>query len=273
MGSKCQHQQYTLHFSSDSCLASTCWLLLVFWYSLVQDVEGVLHLYQSICKEEKKSEYVHHCEPFSGIILYEKHILSCCPYIFLQVPQDWMLLVGVLSMVGVFVVVMIGVTIFDDYRARKVEDEETPNGKNVRDTYTPVYQGFIQDLESLLALVKIDIQRKYGDVECAQQSRPHSPTGEIAGVNGQNSTGMYVREVSLAQVSCILVYVYVAPPTPVGVWSMAFGLRQRIEYYHTGFRVVCVWGGGGGGGGTQTFYMMWSSCFSKLCLEAFWWYF
>ena len=33
----------------------------------------------------------------------------------------------------------------------------------------------------------------YGDVECAQQPRPHSPTGdlgEIAGVNGQNSEGM-----------------------------------------------------------------------------------
>ena len=33
----------------------------------------------------------------------------------------------------------------------------------------------------------------YGDVECAQQPRPHSPTGdlgEIAGINGQNSEGM-----------------------------------------------------------------------------------
>ena len=39
-----------------------------------------------------------------------------------------------------------------------------------------------------------------------------------------------VREVSLAQVSCILMYVYVAPPTPVGAWSMALGLRRRIEY-------------------------------------------
>ena len=90
--------------------------------------------------------------------------------------------------------------------------------------------------ESLQALVKayiIDIweERKsklYGDVECAQQPRPHSPTGdlgEIAVVNGQNSE---VREVSLAQVSCILMYVYVAPPTPVGAWSMALGLRQRF---------------------------------------------
>ena len=40
-----------------------------------------------------------------------------------------------------------------------------------------------------------------------------------------------VREVSLAQVSCILIYVYVALPTLVGAWSMALGLRQRIEYY------------------------------------------
>ena len=58
-----------------------------------------------------------------------------------------------------------------------------------------------EHFESLLALVKayiIDIweERKsklYGDVECAQQPRPHSPTGDlgkIAGVNGQNSEGM-----------------------------------------------------------------------------------
>ena len=52
--------------------------------------------------------------------------------------------------------------------------------------------------------------------------------GELLGriVNG------CVREVSLAQVSCILMYVYVALPTPVGAWSMALGLRQRFEYYY-----------------------------------------
>ena len=33
-------------------------------------------------------------------------------------------------------------------------------------------------------------------------------------------------------VSCILMYVYVAPPTPVGAWSMALGLRRRFEYYY-----------------------------------------
>ena len=27
-------------------------------------------------------------------------------------------------------------------------------------------------------------------------------------------------------------YVYVAPPTPVGAWSMALGLQQRFEYYY-----------------------------------------
>ena len=56
----------------------------------------------------------------------------------------------------------------------------------------------IEHLESLLALVKayiIDIwderkSRLYGDVECAQQPRPQSPTGKIAGVNGQNSKGV-----------------------------------------------------------------------------------
>ena len=41
-----------------------------------------------------------------------------------------------------------------------------------------------------------------------------------------------VREVSLAQVSCILMYVYVASPTLVGAWLMALGLRQRNDYYN-----------------------------------------
>ena len=30
----------------------------------------------------------------------------------------------------------------------------------------------------------------------------------------------------------ILMYVYVATPTQVGAWSMAMGLRRRIEYYY-----------------------------------------
>ena len=95
-----------------------------------------------------------------------------------------------------------------------------------------------EHFESLLALVKayiIDIweERKsklYGDVECAQQPRPHSPTGKLLGLMDRIVKGC-VREVSLAQLSCILMYVYVAPPTPVGAWSMALGLRQRFEYY------------------------------------------
>ena len=61
-----------------------------------------------------------------------------------------------------------------------------------------------------------------------QQPHPHSPTGDlgdIAGVNGQNNKGC-VREVSLAQVSCILMYVYVAPPTHQwvrGRWAWGYG--------------------------------------------------
>ena len=54
--------------------------------------------------------------------------------------------------------------------------------------------------------------------------------GKLLGLIGRIVKGC-VREVSLAQVSCILMYVYVAPPTPVGAWSMALGLRQRFEYY------------------------------------------
>ena len=38
------------------------------------------------------------------------------------------------------------------------------------------------------------------------------------------------REKSLAQVSCVMLYVYVVPPTLVGWWLMALVLRQSIEY-------------------------------------------
>ena len=78
--------------------------------------------------------------------------------------------------------------------------------------------GYIEHFESLLALVKAYIweERKSGDVECAQQPRPHSPTGDLGEIAGVRIVKGCVREVSLAQVSCILMYVYVAPPTPVG---------------------------------------------------------
>ena len=86
---------------------------------------------------------------------------------------------------------------------------------------------------TLISLLYI-IERKsklYGDVECAQQPRPHSPTGdlgEIAVVNGQNSEGMCQG----GKPGTGKLYTYVAPPTPVGAWSMALGLRQRFEYYY-----------------------------------------
>ena len=54
--------------------------------------------------------------------------------------------------------------------------------------------------------------------------------GKLLGLMGRIVKGC-VREVSLAQVSCILMYVYVAPPIPVGAWSMV-GLWQRFEYYY-----------------------------------------
>ena len=73
--------------------------------------------------------------------------------------------------------------------------------------------------------------RLYGDVECAQQPSPMQLgiLGKLLGLMGRIVKGC-VREVSLAQVSCILMYVNVALPTPVGAWSMALGLRQNIEY-------------------------------------------
>lgn len=42
-----------------------------------------------------------------------------------SVPKDWMLFLGVLALVGVIVITMIGVTIWDDYKAHEVEDKET----------------------------------------------------------------------------------------------------------------------------------------------------
>ena len=65
----------------------------------------------------------------------------------------------------------------------------------------------------------------YGDVECAQQPCPHSPTGdlgEIAGVNGQNSKEMCQGD----KPGTGKLYTDVALPTPVGAWSMA---EREIE--------------------------------------------
>ena len=95
-----------------------------------------------------------------------------------------------------------------------------------------------EHFESLLALVKayiIDIweERKsklYGDVECAQQPCPHSPTGdlgEIAGVYGQNSEGMCQGGKpgtgKLYTDVCLCCSAHTS-----GAWSMALGLRQRF---------------------------------------------
>ena len=63
--------------------------------------------------------------------------------------------------------------------------------------------------------------------------------GKLLGLMGR-IVKRCVMEVSLAQVSCILMYVYVAPPTPVGAWSMALGLRQRFEYYY--YYTPCITG-------------------------------
>ena len=52
--------------------------------------------------------------------------------------------------------------------------------------------------------------------------------GKLLGLMGRIVKGC-VRK---AQVSCILMYVYVAPPTPVGAWSMALGLRQHFHHVH-----------------------------------------
>ena len=98
-----------------------------------------------------------------------------------------------------------------------------------------------EHFESLLALVKayiIDIWRNENLSYMVMLSVLNNPVltlqlgilGKLLGLMGRIVKGC-VREVSLAQVSCILMYVYVAPPTPVGAWSMALGLQQRFEYY------------------------------------------
>ena len=43
----------------------------------------------------------------------------------MQIPKDWMLFLGVLGLFGVFVIIMVAVTIFDEYKATEVEDKET----------------------------------------------------------------------------------------------------------------------------------------------------
>ena len=50
----------------------------------------------------------------------------------------------------------------------------------------------------------------------------------IIGVNGQNSEEMCHG----GKPGTGKLYTDVAPPTPVGAWSMALGLRQRFEYYY-----------------------------------------
>ena len=104
-----------------------------------------------------------------------------------------------------------------------------------------------EHFESLLDLVKgyvLDVweerkSRLYGENACAQQLSPQSLTGDhgdIVGVKVQDCTS----EVSLAKVSCLMMYTYVAPPTLVGAWSMALVLRQRIEYYYYLILGVCL---------------------------------
>ena len=98
-----------------------------------------------------------------------------------------------------------------------------------------------EHFESLLALVKayiINIWENENLSYMVMLSVLNNPVltlqlgilGKLLGLMGR-IVKRCVMEVSLAQVSCILMYVYVAPPTPVGAWSMAFGLRQRFEYY------------------------------------------
>ena len=52
-------------------------------------------------------------------------------------------------------------------------------------------------------------------------------------VNGQNSEGMCQggKPGTGKLYTDVCLCVYVAPPTPVGAWSMALGLWQRFEYY------------------------------------------
>ena len=93
-----------------------------------------------------------------------------------------------------------------------------------------------EHFESLLALVKAYIIDIWEERYMVMLSVLNNPVFTLQlGILGKllgRIVKRCVMEVSLAQVSCILMYVYVAPPTPVGAWSMALGLRQRFEYYY-----------------------------------------
>ena len=93
-----------------------------------------------------------------------------------------------------------------------------------------------EHFESLLALVTANIidigeDRLYGDVQCAQQPRPHSPTGDLGGVNAQNSKGMCQGgkpgTVKLYTDVCLCCSAHNS-----GCVVDGLGLRQRSEYYY-----------------------------------------
>ena len=63
-------------------------------------------------------------------------------------------------------------------------------------------------------------------------------TGPVRGIDFHSNQPLFVSGGDDYKIKVCLVLqctVYVAPPTPVGAWSMALGLRQRIEYY-----CICV---------------------------------
>ena len=71
----------------------------------------------------------------------------------------------------------------------------------------------------------------YGDIVCAQQPSPHSPTGDlgdlgdIARVNGQNSKGMCQGGKPVTA----KLYVCVAAPTTVGAYGGTLSIVISIE--------------------------------------------
>ena len=103
-----------------------------------------------------------------------------------------------------------------------------------------------EHFESLLALVKeyiIDIwkerkSRLYGDYACAHKPRPWFSTRELRDIAVQNGKRLCQ---GAKPGTGTLMYVYVAPPTLVGAWSMALWLRRCIEYFTEAlFTSVCI---------------------------------
>jgi gamma-aminobutyric acid type B receptor len=72
-----------------------------------------------------------------------------------SVPRDWMLFLGVLAMFGAFATIMIGVIIFDDYKATEVEDAESNTERDENKVLVAHYNLVCDGKRSLIWIIII----------------------------------------------------------------------------------------------------------------------